>query len=134
MDTGAHESEKGDDDTGRPWLHFVLPAINGVVQDVFLSAGQEAKSDAGDGGVDAGAQHAPPPDDEDRHVPPAVIDVEVLHHSPEADAGDRTGEPPDVQARGEKDCDHDDRTEVIGNGQGEQEGSYGLWQACSDDG
>ena len=39
VDTDAHKGEEGDDDTGRPWLHFVLPAINGVVQDVFLSAG-----------------------------------------------------------------------------------------------
>ncbi|ETI86245.1 MAG: hypothetical protein Q613_PSC00300G0001, partial [Propionibacterium sp. DORA_15] len=83
----------------------------------LLGAGEQTEGDTGDGGVDTGVQHAPPPDDEDRDVPPTVVDVEVLHDPPQGDTGNRAQEPPDVDSVGEEDRDDDDGPEIVGDGQ-----------------
>ena len=141
---GGEEGEDRHGHPGRERPDAVLEGLGEPVGRVVLGHGAhrhaERQQDAGNGGMNAGGVGQRPGDDGERHqqqprrppVPGEQPLAPVRDHGEGGDRHERCQEQARLQVPGVEEGDDRDRDQVVGDGEGEQEGPQGRGQVRPD--
>ncbi len=94
---------------------------------------EEPESDSGNGGMDAGAEGRIPDRDAEQPVPRHDAHAGPFRHVRGRDPDEGSKEPAEGQVRCVEQGDHEDRSDVVGQRQGEQEEAGAARQALADE-